>query len=70
MHSLTELKKFFEDKGIPVGTFNGWLLKVKRDKWTMQNDEYYCNNTLVKRKEILAKYKFKKTRNKYKKVDS
>jgi hypothetical protein len=59
VHSLSELQKLFLDKEIPVKEFSGWRLKVKKDIWTMQNDQYYCNDELVKRKDILARYKKK-----------
>lgn len=59
MHSLSELKKLFLDKEIPVKEFTGWKLKVRKDVWTMQDDQYYCNNELVKRKDILVRYKKK-----------
>jgi hypothetical protein len=59
MHSLFDLKNLFLKKEIPIKSYNGWILKVKKDTWTMQDDQYYCNNELVKRKDILARYKKK-----------
>jgi hypothetical protein len=59
MHSLSELKKLLLDNNIPVKEYAGWYLKVKKDVWTMLDDQYYCNDKIVKRKEILARYKKK-----------
>jgi hypothetical protein len=59
MHSLSELKSFFEQNNVKVKEFSGWYLIVKKDKWTMLDDEYYVNGDLIKRKEIGKFYKGK-----------
>ena len=60
MHSLSELKQIFEERGFKIKKWEGWILVVGKDKYTMLNDEYYINNILIKRKELLASIKVKK----------
>ena len=56
MHTLVALKTFFESKNIKITEFGGWYIIVKDDRWAMVADEYYVNNVLIDRKDILKFY--------------
>ncbi len=62
MHSLSELKNFLISREIEIKEFNGWLLKVGKDTWTMTNDIFYRNGTpqSLKEKGLFDNYKRKK----------
>ena len=52
MHSLTQLKAFFESTGIEVISFNGMFMQTSHGRWGMASDEYYLDGNLISRKEI------------------
>lgn len=52
MHSLTELKDFFQSQGVEVLSFNGMFMETKHGCWGMAADEYYLDSKLITRKEI------------------
>jgi hypothetical protein len=53
MHSLSELKEIFINKGITIKESMGWYFKVDQDTFTMLDDEVYINLVKIGRKEIL-----------------
>jgi len=63
MHTLGDLKKFFENKGVNVKNIDGWQLKIGKDIWTMAHGHYYCNSVPTDYKDIklLRTYKRSKT---------
>jgi hypothetical protein len=53
MHTLSDLNHLLTENNIPVDEFIGWRLVCGDDTWSMLDDQYYKNNVLVSRKEIL-----------------
>lgn len=51
MHSLTDLKKFLEQK-YEIYNFNGMFLVTEHGNWGMYLDEYYLNDNIIPRDEI------------------
>jgi hypothetical protein len=58
MHSLAELRDFLLSKEINVKEFNGWQLKVGKDVWTLNQDDFYLNGEKqsLKQKGLFDKY--------------
>lgn len=58
MNTLSELRDFFKEKGLEIKQFNGWMLRVGRDTWTLANDIFYRNEMpqSLKDKEFIQKY--------------
>jgi hypothetical protein len=52
MHSLTALKKLFEENSIEVLSFNGMFLNTQHGKWSMARDEYQLDGKIISRKDI------------------
>ena len=52
MHSLTELKQYFELHDIYVDEFNGMFLYTSHGKWGMAGDEFRLNGKELSRKQI------------------
>lgn len=52
MHSLTELKHYFETNKIIINNFNGMFLYTSHGKWGMASDEFRLNGKQISRKEI------------------
>jgi hypothetical protein len=55
MHNLSELRDALVAKGKKIKSFNGWCLIVGKDSYTMLSGEVYLNNTLLTKKELIAK---------------
>jgi hypothetical protein len=51
LHSISELKKFLEQK-FEIHKFNGMYLVTEHGKWGMYLDEYYLNGIQISREEI------------------
>jgi hypothetical protein len=57
MHSLTELKNLFLEKGHKIKEFLGWYLIVGKNRYTMLDDQYYVNGSFIKKKELISSIK-------------
>jgi hypothetical protein len=54
MYELCDLKKLFENNGIKVTDFNGFVLKTDRgDTWTLVLGIFYKNGEPVVEKELI-----------------
>ena len=52
MHSLTELKHYFETHNLFIDEFTGMFLYTSHGKWGMASDEFRLNGKEISRKEI------------------
>lgn len=59
MNSLSELRDHLSSKEIEIKEFNGWLLKIGKDTWTMTNGKFYKNGMPqnLKQKDLFDNYK-------------
>ena len=59
MNCLSELRDFCKREEIEVSEYNGWLLKIGNDVWTLHNDVFYRNGMPqnIKDKQIFKQYK-------------
>jgi hypothetical protein len=64
MHTLSNLKKFFETNGLKIKEFGGWYLDVadrndgrKKDRWTLVSDIIYKNNEPIVEKDLIDSFK-------------
>lgn len=60
MHSLSDLRDLFVSHNIKIKEFGGWFLKVGKDTYTMLDDDYYKNGSIISKKEIQTNLKKKK----------
>lgn len=52
MHSLTELRQYFQQNKIQIKESCGWYFKCNQDTWTMLDDIFYLNNNPVTKKQV------------------
>lgn len=60
MNSISDLKKLFNDNGMPVDESHGWYLISGKDKYTIDSEVVYKNNEPISKKDLLAFVKKKK----------
>lgn len=57
MHDLQSLKKLLKNNQVEIKSFDGAFLTTKKgDVWSMLDDQFYKNDTLVDRKQLKKDY--------------